>query len=130
MMMYPFSEFKTEAPTSWADPYGGIAAAGVSPEILQTTFNSSRTPDSTDSYAYPTHNGGNGYYPNQYPTNQHTPHYYQQQQQQQQQQQSYYSSEQYYQNNNNKPRLSNPSRCIILWPRLRYLIMRNSNSKS
>jgi len=103
MMMYPFSEFKTEAPTSWADPYGGIAAAGVSPEILQTTFNSSRTPDSTDSYAYPTHNGGNGYYPNQYPTNQHTPHYYQQQQQQQQQQQSYYSSEQYYQSNGVNP---------------------------
>ena len=102
MMMYPFSEFKTEAPTSWADPYGGIASAGVSPEILQTNFNSSRTPDSTDSYAYPIHNGGNGYYPNQYPTNQHTPHYYQQQQQQPQQQ-SYYSSEQYYQSNGVNP---------------------------
>jgi len=90
-MMYPFADYKTEAPLSWAESYPTIGAVGVGPENLQSHFNNG-TPDSTDSYAYP--HPTNGYYSSQqYPAEPHTvPSYYpqQQQSQQQQQQQTYY----------------------------------------
>ena len=109
-MMYPFADYKTEAPLSWAESYPtiGVGAAAVGSESLQSHFNNG-TPDSTDSYAYPQQN--NGYYQSQYPAEPHTvPNYYPaqhqqhqqqhlQQQHQQQQQQSYYNTDSYYPSN-------------------------------